>query len=169
MAPPTHAARATERLGNEERAEVSTPLLRIVQAPQASGSPVERSANRVVESIRDPAPSQAGQSVGGSTLALVFRNGRPRLQRSVRRNGKVTTVYQCSGTAALLGAYLDAHDRPVDAYDVALAREQQEEADELDRALDGLFDRARTCAEEALRAAGYHQHHRGAWRKRRGK
>jgi hypothetical protein len=68
----------------------------------------------------------------------------------------------------VFGAYLDAHDRLVDAYEVALAREQQEEADELDRAVQSIYEMARTRAEEALRAAGFHQHHRGEWRKRRG-
>jgi hypothetical protein len=101
-------------------------------------------------------------------LALVLRNGHPRLQRSVRRNGKVTSEYRGSGDAALFGAYLDALDRLDAAYDRAGAREQQEETDELDRAVQSIYEMARARAEEALRAAGFHQHHRGEWRKRRG-
>ena len=41
------------------------------------------------------------------------------------------------------------------------------ELDDLERALDELAERARDLAREALTAAGYHQHHRGEWRKRR--
>ena len=47
------------------------------------------------------------------------------------------------------------------------ARSERKELDDLERALDELAERARDLAREALTAAGYHQHHRGEWRKRR--
>ena len=40
--------------------------------------------------------------------------------------------------------------------------------DDLERAIDEMAEQARDLAREALNAAGYHQHHRGEWRKRRG-
>jgi hypothetical protein len=46
-------------------------------------------------------------------------------------------------------------------------RTERKELDDLERALDDMAVRARDLARDALTAAGYHQHHRGDWRKRR--
>ena len=53
--------------------------------------------------------------------------------------------------------------------DTAREREgaDRAEADQLDRILTELAREARSLARDALAAAGFHQHHRGEWRKRR--
>jgi hypothetical protein len=101
-------------------------------------------------------------------MAIVYRNGRPYYYRSERRGGRVVSRYITSGENALLFAEIDRYDRQVEAENAEIDRQEKREADDLERALDELAERARTLAGEALVSAGYHQHHRGEWRKRRG-
>jgi hypothetical protein len=102
-------------------------------------------------------------------MVLVYRNGRPYLYRSVRRGGRVTSEYVACGAAALLLAQGDRliHDKRT----IALPEdpEVRQQRDELERALDTLAADARALAHAALTEAGYHQHKRGEWRRRRGK
>ena len=100
-------------------------------------------------------------------MVLVFRNGRPYLYRSVRRGGRVTSEYMGSGIDAQLIAALEADEEQWKGFDREKARNERKEADDLERALDELVERARDLARDALTAAGYHQHKRGEWRKRR--
>src|SRR5690348_4950568 len=100
-------------------------------------------------------------------MGLVYRNGRPYFYRSVRRGGRVTSEYVASGIDAQLIAALEADDRDNRRSDREEARAERWEADDLERALDEMAGRARALARDALTAAGYHQHHRGEWRKRR--
>src|SRR5262249_26473443 len=93
-------------------------------------------------------------------MALVYRNGRAYLYRSVRRGGRVSSEYVAGGIDAQLIAALEDDDRIWKRFD-------RKQADDLERALDELADRARDLAREALTVAGYHLHHRGEWRKRR--
>jgi hypothetical protein len=87
--------------------------------------------------------------------------------RSRKVNGRIVREYVGTGLVAELVAQQDAEARAEKRAE--RERFQQEAArwactaaplTELSRLLDGL-----TAA--ALIAAGYHQHHRGAWRKRR--
>src|SRR5262245_56131522 len=100
-------------------------------------------------------------------MSLVHRNGRPYLYRSVRRDGRVTSEYVASGIDARLTAALEADERDGREFDREQARAERREADALERALDEMADRARALARDALTAAGYHQHHRGEWRRKR--
>ena len=100
-------------------------------------------------------------------MGIVYRNGRPYLYRSVRRGGRVTSEFVASGTDALLIAALQEDERDGRRFDLERIRSERKEADDLERALDELAERARALARDALTAAGYHQHHRGEWRKRR--
>ncbi len=100
-------------------------------------------------------------------MALVYRNGRPYLYRSVRRGGRVTSEYMAGGVDALLIANLEADEQHWKRFDREQARSERKQLDDLDRALDDLAERARDLAREALTAAGYHLHHRSEWRKRR--
>jgi hypothetical protein len=100
-------------------------------------------------------------------MALVYRNGRPRLQRSVRRGGHVTTEYRGSGDVALLISRIEGIERDERDFEQWREREERERFDELDRALDDLNEEARLLARDALERAGYHQHKRGEWRRRR--
>jgi hypothetical protein len=99
-------------------------------------------------------------------MALVHRNGRPRLQRSIRRNGRVTSEYRGSGEIALLMAHLDALDR--EERDAVCDEEQAElaatTADE--SMLAGFCERVEDLTRAALYAAGYHRPKR-QWRSRR--
>lgn len=101
-------------------------------------------------------------------MGLVYRNGRPYLYRSVRRGGRVTSEYLASGPDALLIGALQADDRDGRRSDRERIRGERKEIDDVERALDEIAGRARALAADALTAAGYHQHHRGEWRRRRG-
>jgi hypothetical protein len=101
-------------------------------------------------------------------MALVYRNGRPYLYRSVRKGGRVTSEYQASGESALLIAAADRFDRIDEKEERERERQERREADEVERALDDLTEWGLTLARNALIAAGYHQHHRGEWRRKRG-
>src|SRR5262245_53376505 len=100
-------------------------------------------------------------------MTLVNRNGRPYLYRSVRRDGRATSEYVASGSDALLLARLDRIER--DDRDFRRWRELQvrKTLDDLDRALDDLTEQALALARAALTAAGFHQHARSSWRRRR--
>ena len=100
-------------------------------------------------------------------MALIFRNGRPRFQHSVRRGGRVTTEYRASGEVALSIARMVGIEREEHEYERGRVRDELRQSDDLEQELDRLAEWARTLAREALERAGYHQHHRGEWRRRR--
>jgi hypothetical protein len=100
-------------------------------------------------------------------MALVYRDGRPYLYRSVRRAGRVTSEYVAGGIDAQLIAALEADERDERRAERERARAERREADELDRALDDLAAIARAVARDALLSLGYHQHDRGEWRRKR--
>jgi hypothetical protein len=100
-------------------------------------------------------------------MALVYRNCRPYLYRSIRRGGRVTSQYLAGGEDAFLIDALERIERDERDSDLRHKRSERKQIDDLERALDELAERARDVAHEALSAAGYHQHHRGEWRKRR--
>jgi hypothetical protein len=101
-------------------------------------------------------------------MAIVTRNGRPYLYKSIRRGGRVTSEYLGRGEDALLIDAIETIDRDERDYERHREREERKESNELERALDELAEQARNLAGQALISAGYHQHHRGDWRKRRG-
>jgi len=98
-------------------------------------------------------------------MGLVYRNGRPYLYRSIRRNGRVTSEYVAGGEDAFLIHVLESDDRDRQRFDRQEARSERKELDDLERALDDLAEQSRDLARDALSAAGYRQHHRGEWRK----
>jgi hypothetical protein len=100
-------------------------------------------------------------------MALVYRNGRPYLYQSIRRNCRVTSQYLAGGEDAFLINALQMDDRDRHSFDRQEARHERMERDDLERAADEMAEHARDLARDALSAAGYHQHHRGEWRKRR--
>jgi hypothetical protein len=100
-------------------------------------------------------------------MGLIYRDGRPYLYRSVRRGGRVTSKYLAGGIDAQLIATLEDIERDDRRGDRERARAERREVDDLERALDEMAERARALAHDALTAAGYHQHDRGEWRKRR--
>jgi hypothetical protein len=100
-------------------------------------------------------------------MGLVYRNGRPYLYRSKRRGGRVTSEYLGRGEDALLIDALERIERDERDSDLRHQRSERKELDDLERALDELAGRARDLARDALTAAGYHQHKRGEWRRKR--
>jgi hypothetical protein len=71
------------------------------------------------------------------------------------------------GLDALLISALEADEQEWKRLDREQVRKEREELDDLERALDEMAERARDLAREAMTAAGYHQHKRGEWRRRR--
>ena len=100
-------------------------------------------------------------------MALVHRNGRTYLYRSVRTGGKVTSEYGGSGEPARLIAQMETLERRERDCERQRERDERRELDDLEQALDELVEQAKALARGALAAAGYHQHERGEWRKRR--
>ena len=111
--------------------------------------------------------SRAGHFKSVVPMALVIRNGRPRLQRSVRRDGRVTTEYVGSGEFASALGQLEAMDREERRRQLANEREERDRLDADDRPVAELFRLVEIIAGATLKAAGYHRHHRGEWRRRR--
>ena len=88
--------------------------------------------------------------------------------RSRRENGRVVREYVGGGTIGQLAAELDAIEHEEREAERAAARAEREEISALDTPLDELDGLAELLVNAALLAAGYHQHNRGNWRKRRG-
>lgn len=88
--------------------------------------------------------------------------------RSRKVNGRVVREYLGSGRFGELAAELDAIERNERDAKAQHRRAVQAELQELTDALDELSARCDLLARAALVAAGFRQHHRGEWRRRRG-
>ena len=71
-------------------------------------------------------------------MALVHRDGRPYLYRSIRRDGRVTSEYVASGIDSQPIAALEADEREGQRADREADRAERREADDLERALGDL-------------------------------
>jgi hypothetical protein len=87
--------------------------------------------------------------------------------RSRKVGGRPRRVYVGKGRAAELAAELDALRRVGRQVRLEDWRDARAEVEALDQPLDELGGMADLLAEAALFVAGYRQHHRGEWRKRR--
>lgn len=88
--------------------------------------------------------------------------------RSRRVNGRVVREYVGSGMVGELAAQLDGLERQMRENKRATFDAERDEVSALDAPLAVLDELADLLARAALAAAGYVQHHRGEWRKRRG-
>jgi hypothetical protein len=88
--------------------------------------------------------------------------------RSRKVNGKVLRKYLGCGWFARLCAEHDEAMRDRKKGEVAERKEFKADLDRLAESLDELNDRCDRLARAALVAAGFHQHKRGEWRKKRG-
>jgi hypothetical protein len=88
--------------------------------------------------------------------------------RSKKINGRVVREYVGSGEVAELAAQADAVNRTLREAEQKARRAEKAELEALDAPLSELNDLADQLACAALMAAGFHQHKRGEWRKRRG-
>lgn len=86
---------------------------------------------------------------------------------SKKVNGRVVREYVGSGPAGILAAELYSIQRDEREAKAALRRAVREELDELTEAVDKLSAHCDLLTRAALLAAGYRQHNRGEWRKRR--
>jgi hypothetical protein len=87
--------------------------------------------------------------------------------RSKKVNGRVVREYVGTGRVAVLAAQLDAQERERRRLDALALRAEKAELDALDAGVEALIDSTELVARAALLLAGYHQHKRGEWRKRR--
>jgi hypothetical protein len=88
--------------------------------------------------------------------------------RSTKVNGRVVREYIGTGRAAERTAQLDALERERRRRHAGERRRHKEELSALDADLRALAELTDLAARAALLAAGYHQHKRGEWRRRRG-
>jgi hypothetical protein len=88
--------------------------------------------------------------------------------RSRKVNGRVVREYVGCGRVAELAAQLDTLKREQRLLDALALRQEKDELNALEGDLNALDETTDLLARAALLAAGYHQHNRGEWRKRRG-
>jgi hypothetical protein len=81
--------------------------------------------------------------------------------------GRVVKTYVGHGRIGELAAQLDAIEREKRASEKASFKTWKKHLADLDEPLDRLNDLADMLARAALIAAGFHQHRRGEWRRRR--
>ena len=84
-------------------------------------------------------------------------------------NGRVVREYVGGGLAGELAAGTDAQVRGERATDVHAWREERARIATADAALMDLCELTEVLVHGALLVAGYHQHHRGDWRRSRGR
>jgi hypothetical protein len=87
--------------------------------------------------------------------------------RARKVNGRVVREYVGAGRAAELAAQLDDWERQKRQAERAAFAAERTRLDALDVPLNELNELAELLARAALLAAGFHQHKRGEWRKRR--
>jgi hypothetical protein len=88
--------------------------------------------------------------------------------RSRKVNGRVVREYVGAGKLAELSAKTDAIEKKKREAERAALRAERAKLDALDDPVDRICQEAELLARAALLAAGFRQHKRGEWRKRRG-
>ncbi len=87
--------------------------------------------------------------------------------RKKRIGSRVVSEYIGRGFMADLDAQADAQAQQERAHDRALMQAQRLEADTVEAGIAAADELIKAAMSQALEAAGYHQHARGQWRKRR--
>lgn len=101
-----------------------------------------------------------------------LRKGKPYYYQKERQGNKVVSRYIGAGPLAPLIAeitQLDRERRKHQRTEVQIVRNELAELATDAPELTLLLADARSAVEQALQAAGYHQHKRGEWRKQRAK
>jgi hypothetical protein len=96
--------------------------------------------------------------------------GRRYYYQRKRVNGRIEYTYIGAGQLAPLVAEIDQLDRErrqQERWEAQAARNEFAEQAATPEALSLLLEQAHSAAAAALEAAGYHQHKRGEWRKKR--
>jgi hypothetical protein len=103
-------------------------------------------------------------------MAWESRKGRGRYYtRSRRVGGKVTREYLGKGWKAIIASDIDELLKAKRAAAAASRRAERGELHKLDADLLAIGQGDDLNAKAALLAAGYRQHHRGEWRRKRGR
>jgi hypothetical protein len=87
--------------------------------------------------------------------------------RSKKVNGKVVREYVGGGLVGDLAARMDALKRRQREEEARAWREECERMEALEAPVEELCQASELLARASLLLAGYHQHNRGEWRKRR--
>jgi hypothetical protein len=88
--------------------------------------------------------------------------------RSRKEGGRVIREYIGGGPLGELAAKTDALKRLRREEEAKAWREERESLEALDQSVEEQYEAAEILARAILLAAGYHQHNRGKWRKKRG-
>jgi len=89
--------------------------------------------------------------------------------RSRRENGRVVREYVGGGKLGELAAQFEAIKREERDAERTSEKAERDEISDIDAPLAELHELAELLVKATLLAAGFYQHHRGNWRKRRGK
>src|SRR5262245_39804097 len=87
--------------------------------------------------------------------------------RSRKVGGRVVREYVGSGLPAILAALADTEARRERAEQERAFRDEKAARRAAEAELDGMIELTDLAARAALLAAGFHQHKRGEWRRRR--
>ena len=88
--------------------------------------------------------------------------------RSKKVNGEVVRKYVGGGVLGELASQMDTLKRLQWEEEAAAWKEEREKLEALEAPVEELCGAAEMLIKAALLAAGYHQHKRGEWRKKRG-
>ena len=88
--------------------------------------------------------------------------------RSRKIGGRVIREYVGAGLRGELAAAADAQARAERETEMAARQAEQERMEAAIAPLEEFYDSVETLTRASLLLAGYHQHHRGEWRRRRG-
>ena len=88
--------------------------------------------------------------------------------RSKREGGQVVKQYVGTGKRAELAAAQDEAEQQQRATRAHAWRQERDRFESSDLAVEELCNATDLVIRAALLSAGYHQHHRGEWRRRRG-
>lgn len=88
--------------------------------------------------------------------------------RSRKVNGEVIREYVGGGVLGEIAARMDAEERQQRKEKATAWKEAREQMEALETPVEELCEAAEVLAKAILVTAGYHQHKRGEWRKRRG-
>src|SRR5215208_6012329 len=113
----------------------------------------------------------AGQARRGNTTRVMAWEKRKRggayYTRSRKVDGRMVREYVGAGIRGEIAARMDAKERQRREEEAAAWREEQERLEELAGLVDELCEAVETVARATLLAAGFRQHKRGEWRRRR--
>jgi hypothetical protein len=92
------------------------------------------------------------------------RKGSSYYYRGIREGKRVRKIYLGGGPEAVEAARVDAERRAQEQAE----RTERAEVEQLDAQMDQMCRAVQRLMTAVLYSAGFHQHARGAWRKRRG-